>query len=44
MPKTSNAIAHLPLVAEEFLPSEKDTAAGAVDDARPRVRAQPAGS
>jgi serine/threonine-protein kinase HipA len=25
----------LPLVAEEFLPREKDTAAGAVDDARP---------
>lgn len=25
----------LPLVAEEFLPGEKDTAAGAVDDARP---------
>jgi serine/threonine-protein kinase HipA len=25
----------LPLVAEDFLPKEKDTAAGAVDDARP---------
>jgi serine/threonine-protein kinase HipA len=25
----------LPLLAEEFLPREKDTAAGAVDDARP---------
>src|SRR5262245_58872323 len=25
----------LPLVAEEFLPSERDTAAGAMDDARP---------
>jgi serine/threonine-protein kinase HipA len=25
----------LPLIAEEFLPKEKDTAAGAVDDARP---------
>jgi serine/threonine-protein kinase HipA len=25
----------LPLIAEEFLPREKDTAAGAVDDARP---------
>jgi HipA N-terminal domain len=25
----------LPLLAEEFLPEEKDTAAGAVDDARP---------
>lgn len=25
----------LPLIAEEFLPRERDTAAGAVDDARP---------
>src|SRR5262245_14442649 len=28
----------LPLIAEEFLPRDKDTAAGAVDDARPDRR------